>query len=354
MARRRLLWIGSYTPDSDPAGTAKGVRRVWLDTGTGALTDAGTAAPSSGPSFVVLAADGSAVYTVNESAAGRVSGFAVDDGQRLVELGTASTGGPASCHLLAHPAGRHLIAANYGDGSVSVHRLAAGGAPGELVQRLPHTGSGPNTARQEGPHAHSVYVAPGGGHLLVVDLGTDELRCYPFDPAAPEPAGAGHVAARLTPGTGPRHLAVHASGHLYVAGELDSRVHVLRWDAGTARAEVVGSLPATRATGEGNYPAEIALSPDGSRLYLSNRGADTIATFAVADDGSALRYLAETPTGGAWPRHFAQVGEYVVVANQNSSTLTVLPVNPDNGVLGEARHSTRTPSPVCVRPAFAG
>ncbi|TDQ49211.1 lactonase family protein [Actinorugispora endophytica] len=354
MTRRRILWIGSYTFGSGPGESAAGVQRVRLDTGSGALEDAGVAAESGNPSFVALSADGGAVYAVNELEAGRVSGFAVIGGQGLKEQGSVPTGGSSPCHLLVHPGGRHLVTANYGDGSVSVHALAADGAPGEPVQRFTHTGSGPDTERQEGPHAHSVYLAPGGGHLLVVDLGTDELRCHPFDPASPEPVGPGHIAARFDPGTGPRHLAAHSSGHLYVAGELDSRVHILRWDADTARAETVGSLPATLSGNEGNYPAEIALSPDGSRLYVANRGADTIATFEVSADGARLRHLADTPTGGAWPRHFAQVSGYIVVANQNSSTLTSLPVDPVDGIPGEARHSLDVPDPVCVRPAFAG
>src|SRR5690606_40575868 len=34
--------------------------------------------------------------------------------------------------------------------------------------------------RQAGPHAHSSIVSPGGGWLVVADLGTDELRAYPL------------------------------------------------------------------------------------------------------------------------------------------------------------------------------
>ena len=221
MTRRRLLWIGSYTPDSGIAGHAAGVQRVWFDTDTAALSKAELAAPASGPSFVVPATDQTMVYAVNELAAGRVTAFAVHDTQQLTEAGSAITGGSYPCHLLYHPAGRHLIVANYGDGSVSVHALDPAGVPTAPVQRLTHTGAGPRTDRQEGPHAHSVYVAPGGTHLLVVDLGTDELRCFPFAPEADQPAGPQHIAARLEPGSGPRHLAIHSSGHLYVAGELD-------------------------------------------------------------------------------------------------------------------------------------
>ncbi len=350
MTRRRLLWIGSYTPDSGIAGHAAGVQRVWFDTDTAALSKAELAAPASGPSFVVPATDQTMVYAVNELAAGRVTAFAVHDTQQLTEAGSAITGGSYPCHLLYHPAGRHLIVANYGDGSVSVHALDPAGVPTAPVQRLTHTGAGPRTDRQEGPHAHSVYVAPGGTHLLVVDLGTDELRCFPFAPEADQPAGPQHIAARLEPGSGPRHLAIHSSGHPYVAGELDSRVYVLRLDPATAQAEILDAVPATGAADD-NYPAEIALSADERRLYVANRGADTIATFEVSADGTRIRRLADTPTGGAWPRHFALVDGYLVVANQNSETLTVLPIDAESGIPGPACSTLDLPTPVCVLPA---
>ena len=74
MTRRRLLWIGSYTPDSGIPGSAAGVQSVWLDADTGTLAEAELAVPASGPSFVVHSADGRMVYAVNELDAGRVSG----------------------------------------------------------------------------------------------------------------------------------------------------------------------------------------------------------------------------------------------------------------------------------------
>ncbi|GLU47720.1 lactonase family protein [Nocardiopsis ansamitocini] len=348
MTQRLLLWIGSYTSGS--AAAATGVQRVWLDPADGRLSGAGTAAPAVDPSF--LATDGAGcVFAVNETMEGGVTGFVRTGEAALAESGATHTGGSSPCHLLVHPAGRHVITANYGDGSLSVHPITADGVPGTSIQRVEHTGSGPDRQRQEGSHAHSVCLAPGGTHLLVADLGTDELRCHPFDPRSDQPLGAGHLAAQLEPGTGPRHLAVHRSGHIYVAGELDARVHILRWDPDTATAQPLAALPATEDAPDVNYPAEIALSADGSRLYLSNRGPDSITTFAVTEDGAMLTRLAQTPTGGTWPRHFAQVGDYIVVANQNSATVTVLPVDPANGIPGPVRHSLELPSPVCVLPA---
>ncbi|WP_046468411.1 lactonase family protein [Allosalinactinospora lopnorensis] len=354
MTGLRLLWIGSYTSGSEPTGAGAGIYRVWFDPGTGELSGGEVVADTVGPSFLAAPLDGRRLYAVNEAQRGGVSGFAVDAGGRLSELGSAPTGGGSPCHLLAHSSGRYVVVANYADGGVSVHPVTVGGAPGERETLLAHSGSGPDRKRQEGPHAHCVRPAPGGRHLLVADLGTDELRCYAFGPDGVQ-AGAA-VAARLPPGTGPRHLAVHPSGHIYVTGELDSRIHVLRWDPVTATATPVADTAATTVRGERNHPAEITLSADGTRLYVSNRGPDTIAVFEVTENGSVLRHLAETPTGGGTPRHFAllegRAGErgHIVAANHDSDSLAVLELQPGTGIPADTGHRLMIPAPACVLP----
>src|SRR5690606_40186779 len=102
---------------------------------------------------------------------------------------------------------------------------ARGAGPGGAPRRQRHAGTGPVADRQEGPHAH--FVAPfahlgaaddGSGDVLVVDLGTDELRRH--DPGAPD-GTAPRVVATFPPGTGPRPLAALPSGPLVVVGEPD-------------------------------------------------------------------------------------------------------------------------------------
>ncbi|MCU1431153.1 MAG: lactonase family protein, partial [Actinotalea sp.] len=246
------LWVGTYPADGPDgrAGAGEGIWRVELDPATGGLTGR-QVVTTPAPSFLAASADGRTLYAVGETSSGTVSAFAVSpDGLEL--RGSVGSGGSAPCHLLLHPTGRALYVTNYTSGTVGVLTLDPDGgfstevlAAGGPLQTFEHPGPrevGVVADRQDGPHAHSSLLAPGGEHLLVADLGTDELRR--FRVGADGLLQEAGVAAVLPAGTGPRHLAVGPGDHLYVVGELAVTVHVLAWDRATGLAEPVGALPA--------------------------------------------------------------------------------------------------------------
>jgi 6-phosphogluconolactonase (cycloisomerase 2 family) len=319
------LWLGTYPP-TGPDGAPDAGEAVWaldLDTVTGGLRGA-PAATAAAPSFVVATPDGRTVFAAGETSPGVVTRFEV--GTTLVRREQVASGGASPCHLLLDPAGRALYVSNYGSGTIAVVPLLADARfAGGVAQVFDHSGSGPRADRQEGPHAHSTLLAPGGRHLLALDLGTDEIRRYRID--ADGRLAADGVAIRMRPGTGPRHAAV-SGDHLYVVGELTSTVHVLAWDAETATAREVQVVPACAsplATGNHLYPAHVVVT--GDRVLVSVRGADVIASFAIHDGGSRLEHVVDVGVGGGWPRHFAVVGEWVVVAVQNGGQVVSLPIS---------------------------
>jgi 6-phosphogluconolactonase len=218
-----------------------------------------------------------------------------------------------------------------------------------------HDGSGPDAGRQEGPHAHFCLGAPGGEYVWVSDLGTDQVRRFRRTEQSPVGVIDAGIAVTLPAGTGPRHIAADHRGYAFVVGELDSSVHVVRVDADNGTGEVIASQPACVSpdTGTGSYPSHVALSPDGSRLYVAVRGPDVLSVFAVGAAGAVLTHLADTPIGGVWPRHFAVVahadGDLVVVANQNSSNLAVLRIDAASGE-GQLVADQPLPAPACVLP----
>lgn len=291
------------------------------------------------PMYLALGPRPDVLYTVHEVAQGALSAWRVD-GSRLEALGSSqSAGGADPCHVSVHPSGSHLFAANYGDGTVAVLPVLDDGSIGSATSVVKHEGTGPNAARQEGPHAHMVLFD--GDVLLAVDLGTDAIYRYRLDP------DWGRLelldVVDLPPGAGPRHLVVRGRT-AFVANELDSTVSVVDLDAGTVTATSSTLAPGDEAQ---CMPSAIRLSADGRFLYVANRGPDTIAVLTADDNPTVIDTV---PTGGVHPRDatLSPDGAYLYVANQFSDTVAVFAVDTATGRLESAGTPFATPSPASI------
>ncbi|WP_394825473.1 lactonase family protein [Pendulispora albinea] len=324
-----VIYIGGYS-------TPSGLTIARLDEKTGALIALGQVPDVPKASWFAYSADRRFLYLTNEfETAGQLTALDVSDPKQPKVLGTQPSRGAAPTHVTVHPSGRHLLTANYGDATVAVHRIEADGRIGESTDLVRQTGT------QREAHAHQVLVDPSGKWVLVVDLGADSVFVYAFDPAAGKLKQ--HAKVTLPTGTGPRHLAFHPTANrVYILGELVPVVTVATWDDKSGEltlGQVVGTVaPGTTST---NYPGEIAISSDGKFVYASNRGENSIATFAVQDQGARLEFLGTTPTGGNWPRHFVLSPDehWMYVSNQRSNSVTWLPRDPTTGRLGSSAGS---------------
>lgn len=347
-------WWGTY-PEAGlgaPSGQGEG---LWHQVAGAA--DAELAIELGAPSFVVAHPDLPLLYACLEEDPSSVVAVDVSDPSAPAEVGRVATVGNGACHMLLSDDTLVLYVAHYGSGDVAVVRLGADGTfdSDKPAQLLGHSGTGPRADRQEGPHAHYVGYAPGRRHLLVADLGTDELRRYAI--GADGALGQAGIAATLPPGSGPRHFAV--SGQLiYLVCELDHHLRTLRWDGESATAEVIAELPTTTAphrTGDTVYDAHVVLVDDA--LLVSVRGADVIAVFDLSPEGEA-RYRASFDVG-YWPRHFAVTDERLVVGCEKGhevrwydlAAVLGLPPEAEVSAVAELPHeSAKVLSPACICP----
>jgi len=178
--------------------------------------------------------------------------------------------------------------------------------------------------------------------LYQTDLGTDEVLAYP-------PDGGGNIAFRLPAGQGPRHILFHPRLPVaFVVTELGSRIFVLTLEADGqfSQKQVVSTLPADAAPG--SLGGHLALNRAGDRLYGSNRGHDSIATFAVADDGT-LTLMRITPSHGQSPRFFRLLEDHrrILVAHQNGNSLACLAMNGD-GSVGDLKQTVAIGQPAYI------
>lgn len=276
--------------------------------------------------------------------------------------------GPTHAAIAVDPQlGRHLITADYVDGTVCVLPIGEGDVLGPVAQVL-HGGPdrhGPLPA-QEGPHAHWILPLP-DGRVLTTDLGADRIHIHHW--AGSRLVRTGFVC--LAPGTGPRdmHVLPGPSAELKedddwsvaVVDEWGCTVTVLKPNGGdearqggsghgqTGEFRVAQTVSLGGDKGERpDQAASLAFVPvavhpgvsegDGgvspsSRgyVYVGLRGSDRIVTLYW--DGDRLGRLAEegdpswkgrgVSSGGKRPRHILAVGDMLVVANEVSDNLSL-------------------------------
>jgi 6-phosphogluconolactonase len=345
-----LLLVGSYASADQP-----GIYCFRFDPSAGALEPRAALAGIANPSFLTAHPNRLWFYAVSETsaeqdgAAGAVWACQLNsENGTLQPIGQQPSGGDWPCHLELDPSGRWLLASNYGSGSVSVLPILEDGSLGPMSGLIEHHGQGTNPERQAGPHAHSATFAPDGRFAIVADLGLDKLLVYALDAAAGTLSAHSYVDTR--PGAGPRHLAFHPGGQwLYLANELDSTVGVYEYDgAGGALRErqTLATIPAGVSE---NFVADIHVAPGGGRLYVSNRGHDSIAVFEIMADGRLIE-RAVRPCGGSWSRNFALApGGFMIAANQYSDEIAVLPLLGDPQAVGSPVARAAVPRASCVR-----
>jgi 6-phosphogluconolactonase len=310
--------------------------------------------PASNPSFVALDPTLTHLYSVNEDLAGRVSAYAINQANgTLTLLNTASANGQFTTHINVHPSGQYFYAANYGTGNFPVYRILANGSIGPMTDEFQSVGNGtgPNPARQEGPHAHQILTDLGGNHVFGVDLGADKVNVLNLN------LGTGLFSANTVPfapvasGSGPRHMAFHPDKkRAYVLDELVSSITVFDYDpvrGALIWKQTISTLP-DDFTGT-NTTAEIRLHPSGRFLYNTNRGHNSVAMFEIDSQTGELDVIGWESTLGEWPRgmNIDPSGTYLYAANQNTDTIAVFRIQSSNG---ELQFSTlvHTPTPVDV------
>ena len=218
-----------------------------------------------------------------------------------------STNGVVACHLCK--VGERIYATNYLSGSLSEVGGKVSVHPNDLENPF---------GRQEAPHTHCVIPGAEKDQLFCTDLGLDSIFVYDLElnPLARCPMPKGH---------GVRHLTAGKNGIYYAVNELAATVSALQYEKATKSLSCLSTVSCGELC-EGTLAAAIRLSKDGTRLYVSLRGEDKIAVFAVEENGYQLSLLHLIPCGGKGPRdiYLSPDDRFLISANEVSGDLTVL------------------------------
>jgi 6-phosphogluconolactonase len=350
---KNYLYVGIYTgPDS------KGIPAFRYDAAQLALEPLGTVAEMPRPSFLALSPDRRFLYAVSElgndaKSEGYVYAFAIDSATgKLAFLNRQASGGGGACHLVVDKSGKFVLVANYGSGSAASFPLKPDGSIGERISKIQFEGSGPNSARQRGPHAHAVVLSPDNRFLFVPDLGTDRIEILHFDSSNGSLAPSTPPGVAVKPGAGPRHFTFSPDGRFaYLICEMGSLVIAFHYDSSTGSLTEIQSASTLPDGFTGvNNSAEIMIDPNGRFLYASNRGHDSIAVFSIDNQTGKLERVQIESTQGRTPRNFTidPTGRYLLVADQDSNRIVLFNRDAQTGKLASAGKTVDAPSPVCL------
>ena len=348
-AASQIVYIGSTASGAD-----RGIYVAQLDLANGRLSEPRIALPSVGASFFEIGPRGRRLYAVGRSGKqGQIAAISIGDAPEQLELlNVLPTRGAGPCHVTVDAAGQHALIANYGSGSVEAYRMDSDGRLLKRTGFVQHSGSSVNQDRQQGPHAHSVNLDPGGRFALVADLGTDQLLAHPFNVSDGSLQHASASIGEVAAGSGPRHMAWHPDGtKAYLLNELNATVSVFEFDPDSGQLTDVQTVSALPPGYDGHAQAsEILVHPGGKFLYAANRGHDSIALFAI-DSGGRIEFVETAGCGGHWPRNFRidPSGQFLLVANVRSNNVATFRIDQQSGKLTGPTSDQSAPAPMCIR-----
>ena len=341
------LYIGTTAQDENG-----GILRLDFDAVSGSAGSVALAAPQQGASFLACSKDGKFLYSIVDKMPHRgekISGlaaFSIEADGNLKQINEVVVDA-GLCHISLDNTGKWLLGAAYTAGSFSIWPILENGSIGTVRQTIQHEGSSADPRRQAAPHAHQTITTLDNKHIAVADLGMDKVMIYPFDDATGMIDENAATFGQLAPGAGPRHIAFHPCGAMFVVNELDNTVTAFHKDGEKYESvQAISTLP--EGYSDGTWTAEIVLSQDAKYLYATNRGHDSIAVFEVGDNCQLT--LQDIVASGPFPQHltFSPDGKWLLCANMKGASITIYNVNKSSGAITEASVVDLPGNPMCL------
>ena len=345
------LYVGTYT-----GSDSQGIYGFRHDPGSNTFAPLGCVAQTSNPSCLYKARRTDTLYTVDETAGpSRVNGSVLSyrPAPRIetLELGRrVGSAGIGPCFLATDSAERHIFVANFHSGSVGCIALRRDGHLGEMSSHiaLPRARSNPGEIRP--PHPHAIIASPDDKHIVVADLGTDQLLIFGFDSTqgclSDEAAGS----VQFPYGSGPRHMVLHPSRRfLYVIHEKKSMITVHPFGGSTVVSAAIQEIPTVPENGPARADgADIVINTEGTVLYASVRKTSTIRSYRVDATTGRLAVVEDASATGETPQAIglSPDGRLLLAANIKSSSVDIF--TSSGGHLSHTNTlSVPSPSSIC-------
>ena len=273
-----------------------------------------------------------------------VSTLRINEDGGLTPVGELSTPSGA-CYLSVDCSGRYLLSAYYADGRVAVHRIGEDGIA-----------CGPHLCQvNTGVGAHSIETDALNRYVFSCNIagpeGSNAIHQFLFDERSGKLTANSPTRLIRENGCGPRHFCFHPRlSVLYVSNEQGGSVSAYRLDSATGtltRWHTVSTLPPD-FDGK-NACSQICITPDGTTLFVPNRGHDSIANFALDPMTGALSLREIVPTEPV-PRacQLDPSGRILLAASLASGKIAVYRIKREDGRLAALEVSDVGQSPMWI------
>jgi 6-phosphogluconolactonase len=283
----------------------------------------------------------------------------------LIDTKTIEGGCPCHIHYFKNKEGQSFTAsACYETGNLVIHTIN-----NSEPLNIYHKGSSQHPTRQTQAHAHFACFDAVTNKLLVCDLGLDQVKVYSIQINNDSFNAIEQQIISLPAGSGPRHICFDENyAYGFIINELIGSVTIIKYSAEKKEYEIKGTYDASGPLSESLKEtinelesksvnidtdlggAAIRVSADGKFIYTSMRSDNTICLFEFNPIAESLSYIASYPTEGHTPRDFTidATGKWLLVAHQDSDTISIFNVNSYNGTLSFHKTVNNIESPVCL------
>ncbi|MGY3450599.1 lactonase family protein [Bradyrhizobium sp. USDA 4353] len=225
--------------------------------------------------------------------------------------------------------GKVLFSASYGGNKVAVNPVQANGVVAASSQVIP-----------TGLNAHAFLPSPDNRFVFATNLGSDQVLGFAFDAATGTLTAQDKLTVKTPEKSGPRHFIFHPNGKfIYLLHELNADLAVYAYDADKGiwtEQQRITTLP-PGFTGK-PWAADLHATPDGTFLYTSERGSNTLAAFKIDPVSGRVTLVGSVPTE-TQPRGFAidPAGRYLAAVGEVSNGMTVYKIDPARGALEKVK-----------------
>ena len=372
-----ILYVGTYTEivAGDFGGHGKGISCYEFDAVNGELNLLNNQFQVN-PSYLSIASimhsnnelenkSSKYLFAVSEVLASKkpvLHTYTINDNYSLSLIDTKTIEGGCPCHIhyFQNKEGQSFTAtACYETGNLVIHTINVE-STADLNSHEPiniyHKGSSQHPTRQTSAHAHCACFDIVSNKLLVCDLGLDQVKVYSLQKNNDSFNAIEQQIITLPAGSGPRHICFDDNyAYGFIINELTGSVIIIKHSANKNEYEIKGTFDTRVPLSESSINtdlggAAIRVSACGKFIYTSMRSDNTIRLFVFDPITESLSFIASYPTEGLTPRDFTidATGKWLLVAHQDSDTISIFNVNSYNGTLSFHKTVNNIESPVCL------